>query len=176
VAEFAHSASILELIRPHLRSEPIPVRAIFFDKSPNANWLVSWHQDLTVALRARVEVSGYGPWSMKDGIPHVQPPVELLEQMLAVRVHLDDATEENGALRVLPGSHNSGRLSPELIQELRGKYRDVPCIAKAGDVMLMRPLLLHASSRSSTSGHRRVVHIEYAAFELPPVIHWHDAA
>jgi Phytanoyl-CoA dioxygenase (PhyH) len=176
VAELAHSATILELVHPHLTSEPIPVRAIYFDKSPNANWLVSWHQDLTVALRERVEVSGYGPWSTKAGIPHVQPPVGLLEQMLAVRIHLDDANQANGALRVLPGSHNSGRLSPEQIQELRDKYRDVPCIAKAGDVMLMRPLLLHASSRSSTTGHRRVVHIEYAAFELPSVLHWHDAA
>jgi len=176
VAEVARSASILDLVRPHLSSDPVPVRAIYFDKSPDANWLVSWHQDLTMALRDRVEVSGYGPWSTKDGIPHVQPPVELLAQMLAVRLHLDDADGENGALRVLPGSHNSGRLSSEQIQQLRNQRRDALCIAKAGDVMLMRPLLLHASSRSSSLGHRRVIHIEYAAFELPSELCWHGAA
>src|SRR5205807_4301579 len=100
------------------------VRAIYFDKSPEANWLVSWHQDLTLALRARAEVPGFGPWSTKDGIPHVQPPVELLQQMLSVRLHLDDADESNGALRVLPGSHRCERLAPARIRELRGQQPD----------------------------------------------------
>ena len=105
------------------------VRAIYFDKSPEANWLVPWHQDLTVALRSRREVPGFGPWSVKDGVPHVQPPVERLEQMLTVRLHLDDADEGNGALRVLPGSHRSGRLSSTQIQALRAGQADVLCAA-----------------------------------------------
>jgi ectoine hydroxylase-related dioxygenase (phytanoyl-CoA dioxygenase family) len=96
--------------------------------------------------------------------------------MLAVRLHFDDADEANGALRVLPGSHNFGRLSSEQIQQLRNQHSEVLCRAKAGDVMLMRPLLLHASSRSLSSEHRRVIHIEYAAFELPSKLRWHDAA
>jgi hypothetical protein len=176
VAAFARSECLLRLVRPHVQSKPIPVRAIYFDKSPEGNWLVPWHQDLTLAVRRRAEISGFGPWSVKNGVPHVQPPVELLEQMLTVRIHLDDADETNGALRVLPGSHRLGRLSAERIQELRPKEAEHLCTACACDALLMRPLLLHASSRSTSDRHRRVLHIEYAAFSLPDELQWHEAA
>lgn len=176
VAELAHSMALRDIIRPHLPSEPLPVRAIYFDKSSEANWLVPWHQDLSLAVTARAEVPGFGPWSTKDGIPHVQPPVELLKQMLTIRLHLDDADESNGALRVLPGTHLSGRLSSERIQELRGEQNEFLCAVSAGDALLMRPLLLHASSRSTSTRHRRVLHIEYAAFTLPSELTWHEAA
>jgi hypothetical protein len=175
VAELACSNRMLALVRPHLPSEPIPVRALVFDKSPETNWLVAWHQDLSLALRSRIEVPGFGPWSVKEGVPHVQPPVELLQQMLTVRLHLDDADEANGALRVLPGSHQMGRLPAARIQELRGEQPDVLCALSAGDALLMRPLLLHASSRSSCARHRRVLHIEYAGFSLPEGLNWHEA-
>jgi ectoine hydroxylase-related dioxygenase (phytanoyl-CoA dioxygenase family) len=99
-----------------------------------------------------------------------------LQQMLTVRLHLDDANETNGALRVLPGSHRLGRLSAMQIQALRSEQSDFLCAVSAGDALIMRPLLLHASSRSTTSGHRRVLHIEYAAFTLPPELQWHEAA
>ena len=176
VAALARSEPLLDLVRPHVVREPFPVRAIYFDKSPEANWLVPWHQDLTLALRSRVEVSGFGPWSVKDGIPHVQPPVELLEQMLTVRLHLDDADETNGALRVLPGTHRLGRLSPTQIQAQRARQADVICTVVPGDALLMRPLLLHASGRSTSARHRRVLHIEYAAFTLPPELRWQEVA
>jgi hypothetical protein len=176
VAELANSSRLLDLIRPHLPQSPVPVRAIYFDKSSDANWLVPWHQDLTLAVRDTAEVPGFGPWSTKDGVPHVQPPVALLQQMLAVRVHLDDADESNGALRVLPGSHSLGRLSAERIQEMRSKQTDFLCVVSAGDALLMRPLLLHASSRSNSNRHRRVLHIEYAAFSLPDELKWHESA
>lgn len=119
VKQLARNPRILELLRPHLPGEPLPVRTIYFDKSPESNWVVAWHQDLTLALRKRVEIAGFGPWSVKEGVPHVQPPVELLEQMLTIRLHLDDCDEENGALRVVPGSHRMGRLAPRQIQEFR---------------------------------------------------------
>lgn len=176
IANFANAPETLALIRPHLPAEPIPVRAIYFDKSAEANWLVPWHQDLTLALRERIEVPGFGPWSAKDGIPHVQPPVALLEQMLTARFHFDDADESNGALRVLPGSHLLGRLSAERIQELRREQPDFLCAVSAGDAVRMRPLLLHASSRSLSPRHRRVLHIEYAGFSLPGKLCWHEAA
>jgi len=176
VSALALSERWLGLIRPHLPAEPRPVRAIYFDKSAHANWGVAWHQDLTIALQARVEVAGFGPWSMKDGVPHVQPPTELLEQMLTVRLHLDDADHTNGALRVLPGSHRLGRLTAERIQELRASQVDVLCTAAAGDALFMRPLLLHASNRSTSTRHRRVLHIEYAGFSLPEVLRWAEAA
>jgi hypothetical protein len=176
VTHLARSSRLLSLVRPHLTSEPVPVRAIYFDKSPGANWLVPWHQDLSLAVRARADVPGFGPWSTKDGIPHVQAPTELLQQMLTVRVHVDAADEENGALRVLPGSHRFGRVSAERIQQVRREQPDHVCAVSAGDALLMRPLLLHASGRSTTARHRRVLHIEYAGFTLPNELRWHEAA
>lgn len=173
-AALARSNRLLDLVRPHLPSEPFPVRAIYFDKSPLTNWLVAWHQDLTLAVRSRVDTPGFGPWSTKDGVPHVQPPVRLLEQMLAVRLHLDDADASNGALRVLPGSHRFGRLPPKRIQELRAAQTEFLCAVPAGGALLMRPLLLHASSRSTSTRHRRVLHIEYAGFGLPAGLEWHE--
>jgi hypothetical protein len=174
VAEFSRSTPLLDLVRPHLPIEPLPVRAIYFNKSPETNWLVPWHQDLTLAVRGRVEAPGFGPWSTKDGVPHVQPPVDLLERMLTVRIHFDDTDESNGALRVLPGSHRLGRLASERIQELRTQQAAVLCAVPAGGALLMRPLLLHASSRSTSSRHRRVLHIEYAGFILPNGLEWHE--
>lgn len=172
VAAFARSPRLLALVRPHLPAEPLPVRAIYFDKSSEANWLVAWHQDLTLAVRARVEVPGFGPWSVKENVPHVQPPMELLERMLTVRLHLDPADETNGALRVLPGTHRGGRLSAERIRELRTTHAEHLCTAGAGDVLLMRPLLLHASGRSTSGAHRRILHLEYAGFALPAGLEW----
>jgi hypothetical protein len=174
--ELSDSDLILDLVRPHLPKEPTPVRAIFFNKSPDSNWLVTWHQDLTIAVTTRVELPGFGPWSVKEGIPHVQPPIECLEQMITVRIHLDDADADNGALRVLPQTHHLGRLSTEQIQALRSTKAEHLCTATAGDVLLMRPLLLHASSRSSSDLSRRVLHIEYAGFDLPGGLKWSDSA
>jgi hypothetical protein len=176
VAELACSSQLLNLVSPYLPAAPRPVRAIYFDKSPEANWLVPWHQDLTLALSARLEVPGFGPWSVKEGIPHVQPPIALLEQMLTIRLHLDDCDESNGALRVLPGSHRLGRLSAERITQLREQLPVVSCGLAAGDALLMRPLLLHSSGKSQTSSHRRVLHLEYAAFDLPAGLAWHESA
>ena len=175
-SKLARSGRMMDLIRPHLQGEPMAVRAIYFDKNPDANWLVPWHQDLTLALQDRAEVPGFGPWSIKEGICHVQPPVELLEQMIALRLHLDAADGSNGALRVLPGSHDGGRLSASEIQQMRRGKPDILCPVSAGDVMLIRPLLLHASGRSVAEGHRRVLHIEYAGFALPAPLRWHEAA
>jgi hypothetical protein len=168
VAKLARSDRMINLVRPHLPLEPVPVRAIYFNKSSEANWLVAWHQDLTISVPERVEMPGFGPWSMKDGVPHVQPPIELLQAMLAVRLHLDDADESNGALRIIPGSHKAGRLNKDQIQKFRAEKAEFVCAARAGDALLMRPLLLHASGRSKSGGHRRILHIEYAGFSLPP--------
>jgi len=133
IAQLARSPRIFDIVRPNLSSEPFPVRAIFFNKSAAANWLVPWHQDLTIAVRAKVDVPGFGPWSSKEGIPHVQPPISLLEEMLTIRLHLDDCDENNGALRVLGGSHRLGRLSSEQIRELRAKHPETVCRLSAGD-------------------------------------------
>src|SRR5215207_5208506 len=111
VAALAGSERLKRLARPSLDGPPVPVRGILFDKSAGANWLVPWHQDLTIAARERFEAEGFSAWSMKDGIPHVQPPVTMLERMLTIRLHLDAADETNGALRIIPGTHRLGKLS-----------------------------------------------------------------
>ncbi len=174
VAELSVSRGILDLVQPDLGVRPVPVRAIYFDKTSVTNWAVSWHQDLLLAVRARVDVSGFGPWSVKEGTTHVQPPVELLEKMLTLRLHLDAADESNGALRVLPGSQRLGLLSSEQIDARAREADGVLCEVPAGGAMLMRPLLLHSSGRCTSEAHRRVIHIEYAGFELPDVLEWSD--
>ena len=150
-----------------------PVRILFFDKRPDANWSVPYHQDLTIAVGARAEVEGFGPWSVKADIPHVQAPFRILERMVAVRLHLDPCGPENGPLRVLPCTHLHGRLRHEDIDRLVLERPEQTVIADRGDAILMHPLLLHASSPASKPSHRRVLHIEYAAVDLPEPLTWH---
>jgi len=176
IAATSLSPKIVALLEHRLATRCFPVRSIFFDKTPEANWLVPWHQDLSIAVRERREISGYGPWSVKDGVPHVQPPVFFLESMLTLRLHLDDCDETNGALRVVAGTHGRGRLSAAEIAEARSQNAEVVCPARAGDALLMRPLLLHASSEARNPNHRRVIHIEYATSPLPHGLEWAEAS
>ena len=176
VAELATSPAMWNLAAAHLRQPPVPVRAIYFDKSPQTNWLVAWHQDLTLALAAKRDVAGYGPWSVKAGVPHAQAPADALQEMITLRLHLDDTDSSNGALKVLPGSHQHGVLSSQDIHDWQAHHPPNLCKAAAGDVMLMRPLLLHASSKSQSDRHRRILHIEYAGFTLPADLQWHEHA
>jgi ectoine hydroxylase-related dioxygenase (phytanoyl-CoA dioxygenase family) len=171
----AQQASVRSAAVAVLGSNCFPVRALLFDKTPSANWKVAWHQDLTIAVGARRDVDGYGPWSSKGGVPHVQPPIAILERMLAIRVHLDDCGPDNGPVRVLPGSHRARRLSVAEIDAWRRRVAEVSCIVPPGGLLVMRPLLLHASSAAKSPAHRRVIHIEYAATGLPEGLEWYEA-
>jgi ectoine hydroxylase-related dioxygenase (phytanoyl-CoA dioxygenase family) len=150
------------------------VRGILFDKTPEANWKVVWHQDLSIAVQEKREVSGFGPWSVKAGVVHVQPPVAVLERMATIRLHLDDCGLDNGALKVLPGSHAMGRLVAEEIERCRQETAEVLCPVPAGGALVMRPLILHASAPATSPRHRRVVHLEFATEELPGGLGWYD--
>lgn len=172
VQNLAKSDAVRTLVRAILGEEFFPVRGILFDKIPDANWKVPWHQDVTIAVQEKVEAAGFGPWSVKADVLHVQPPASVLENMLSVRVHIDDCTEENGALRVIPGSHRHGRIPEEEIPAWRAKTPERVCSVNAGGALLMRPLLLHASSPSSVPDHRRVVHIDFASVRLPAGMRW----
>ena len=143
-----------------------------FDKAAGANWKVPWHQDLTISLAARREVPGFGPWSIKDGVPHVQPPAALLRQAVALRVHLDATPADNGALRVLVGSHTLGKIPAEEVPQLRDRFREMVCEVGEGGAMFMSPLLLHASSPARVASRRRVLHYEFSAYELPAGLEW----
>ena len=172
INELAHSAKLRSLVEPHLSQNAFPVRGILFDKTTAANWLVPWHQDLTICVDARREVEGYGPWTTKAGVVHVQPPAKILENMLSVRIHLDPCGEANGALRVIPGTHRMNRFTAEQIAAQQTSHAAATCTAQAGDVLLMRPLLLHASSSASQALHRRVIHIDYASTPLDGGLAW----
>ena len=163
------------LVCPILGEGAFPVRGIFFDKTPEANWKVGWHQDLTIAVRERRDAAGFGAWSEKAGVVHVQPPPEWLARLLTVRLHLDDCPPENGALRVLPGSHQAGRLRDSEIAEWRERGAETVCAVPRGGALVLRPLLLHASSASEHPVRRRVLHIEYAAENLPDGLQWRYA-
>jgi Phytanoyl-CoA dioxygenase (PhyH) len=172
IRTLAQSPEIRSLVAPILGKQAQVVRGIFFDKQPNANWKVPWHQDLTIAVKNRLEVPDFHPWSVKAGIHHVRPPVAILEQMLTVRIHLDGTDESNGALKVIPGSHSQGRLTTVDIDRWK-QSPAISCNCQAGGILLMRPLLLHASSIAISPSHRRVIHLEYASQPLPSGLEWY---
>src|SRR5260221_14552741 len=128
-------------------------------------WLVAPHQDLSIPVRAGVVHQSLGAWSEKEGELYVQPPVELLNTLLAVRIHVDDCRRENGPLRVVPGSHRHGKLRAATAVELRSDRGEEVCVAKSGDALLMRPLLLHASSKAQSPSRRRVLHVLFGPRE-----------
>ena len=168
----AATGSPARLAAAILGPDTFPVRSLLFDKTADANWKVIWHQDLTIAVSEKLAVEGFERWSVKAGVIHVQPPAAVMAGLLAVRLHLDDCGPKNGPLQVLPGSHRCGRLSSEEVQRWRRVKSPVACIAPAGSALVMRPLLLHASSAAISPCHRRVIHLEYAAAPLPGGLRW----
>ena len=163
VCSIANAARILGIAQSVLGKATFPIRATVFDKSQTANWLVVWHQDTALPLKERREKEGWGPWSIKDGVHYAHAPARALSQVLALRLHLDHSTKDNGPLRVLPGTHMIGLLSDEQLHDLSKKIAAVECVCPAGGIVAMRPLVVHASSKSQSAAPRRVLHIEYAA-------------
>lgn len=172
VMQFATTGATYQLATELLGTTPRPVRGILFDKTPDSNWYVTWHQDLSIPVVAKVVTPGYGAWSVKDGVIHVQPPAHILEQMVSLRIHLDDCCEDNGAIKFIPGSHLSGVLDSNEIGKWREAQEEVVCTARRGDVIAMRPLILHASSTAKSPQQRRVLHLEYSAAALPNGLDW----
>jgi ectoine hydroxylase-related dioxygenase (phytanoyl-CoA dioxygenase family) len=180
VSALANDPRLLTLARGVLGESAFPFRATYFDKSPESNWLIAWHQDTALPVAEKHEAAGWGSWSVKDRVLYAHAPARALEQIVALRVHLDDSTTENGPLRVLPGSHRAGVLSDDEIAESTRAALSVDCIVECGGILVLRPLLVHASSKSQSSMRRRVLHIEYAAtctfsdgicLAAPPVEH-----
>jgi hypothetical protein len=141
----------------------VPFRATLFDKSSDANWLVVWHQDTALPLCRRIEDTAWGPWSVKAGVLYAHAPAAALENVVALRVSLDDSTMTNGPLRVLPNSHVDGVLSDAQIAAVAARTAPVDCLTPSGGVVAMRPLMVHSSSKSTDLQPRRVLHIEYAS-------------
>lgn len=173
VAEVAVSDPIQNILRQVLDTDAFPVRSIFFDKTPDSNWSVAWHQDLHIAVAEKIETPGFGQWTVKAGVPHVQPPLEVLKDLATLRLHLDDCDESNGALKIIPGSHALGVLADAAFLQWK-QNAPVVCEVPKGGAMLMRPLLLHSSSSAVKPAHRRVLHIEYATKNLPNGLQWFE--
>lgn len=163
-----------ELASAVMERSAFSVQAILFDKNPAANWLVPGHQDVVMPIAEQVEEAGFAGWSVKAGVPHVELPAPVLAGLLAVRIHLDGCDADNGALAVVPGSHRRGRLTAAQLAELPLEAFQVHT-ADLGDVLLMRPLLVHRSSPARQPAHRRVLHVVYAAEDPSERIRWRRA-
>lgn len=162
VRRFAEDERLLQIASSGLGTMAAPFRATLFDKSPAANWLVAWHQDTALPLQCRVDAAGWGPWSVKAGVLYAHAPADVLNKVIALRIHLDDSGAANGPLRVLPETHVLGVLDDAQMSRLSRERPAVECISPAGGVLAMRPLVVHASSKSRDDRRRRVLHIEYA--------------
>lgn len=149
-----------------------PVRAILFDKTAETNWSLGWHQDRTIAVERRRDVSGYGPWSVKQGLVHVEPPFTLIERMVTMRVHLDDVEEDNAPLLIAPGSHRLGRVTETEVEAVVQTCGVMACLANAGDVWVYATPILHASRPANRPRHRRVLQVDFSADILPSGLRW----
>ena len=158
----ANDARLLQIAKDSLGDYAVPYRATLFEKSENANWLVVWHQDTALPLICLNDGSDWGPWSRKAGVIYAHAPAWALSRTVALRLHLDASTNENGPLRVIPGSHAKGVLSDDEVFAVARHNTSVDCIVPRGGVLSMRPLLIHSSSKSKADVPRRVLHIEYA--------------
>ncbi len=175
VAAIACAGPVFDLAASIIDANAFPVRAILFDKQPGVNWDLGYHQDRAIAIKERREIEGFHGWSIKEGVPHVLPPASVLENMVSARIHLDDCGPDNGPLRVSPGTHKLGIIDKHDVPSTVARHGEVVCACGSGDVLLMRPLLLHASSKSVNPNHRRVIHIEYAREQLSCGLEWFEA-
>jgi hypothetical protein len=166
VAKLARDSRLLRIAAESLGNEASPFRGTLFDKSPVSNWLVVWHQDTALPLQKKQETPGWGPWSVKNGVIYAHAPSAALSQVVALRIHLDDSTDQNGPLRVLSGTHNMGVLTDDAIHDLAIKITPIDCLVPKGGVLAMKPLIVHASSKSQSDNSRRVLHVEYAASSI----------
>ena len=172
IKKLCSSEKLIQKAESILKGKANLVRVIFFDKTPEHNWLVTWHQDKTICVNAKADIEQWKAWSIKDGKHHVQPSIDVLNKMVAFRVHLDDTDEKNGCLKVIPYSHKLGILAQNEIDLISKKEQPFSCTLKAGDALIMRPHILHSSSKSVIPSHRRVVHIEFSSYQLPCNLSW----
>lgn len=170
VANYIFNHKLKKIISEYFGTNSFVVKSIYFDKPETSNWYVAYHQDLTISVNQKIEIENFGPWTIKQNQFAVQPPIEFLENMYTIRIHLDDTDENNGALRVIPKSHVKKIYRPETI-DWTTENESICKVAKGG-IMIMKPLILHSSGRTTNNNKRRVIHIEFSNTELPDGLHW----
>lgn len=172
VKDLIFNENLKEIIKEIFGEKYFTVKSIYFDKPEKSNWYVAYHQDLTISVDKKVELENFGPWTTKQNQFAVQPPLEILENIFTIRIHLDDTDENNGALKVVPKSHSKGIYRPETI-DWNVETENI-CSVEKGGIMIMKPLLLHGSNRTTNGKKRRVIHIEFSDKELPKVLNWSE--
>ncbi|WP_437759676.1 phytanoyl-CoA dioxygenase family protein [Sorangium sp. So ce1389] len=172
LAAWARAAADLPDVERLLGGPARLVKLGYYDKHLACNWSLPWHQDTSVAVREPRDADGFGPWFHKDGLHYAGAPAAVLDAILVVRLHLDACDEASGAMELVPGSHRSGKLESTAIEALASAAPSYICAAAAGDALISRPLIVHRSRESGAAEHRRVIHIEFAAAELPGGLSW----
>ncbi|MCT4582397.1 MAG: phytanoyl-CoA dioxygenase family protein [Flavobacteriales bacterium] len=168
------NSNLIQLIKKIAPKCNSVIKSIYFDKPPNANWVVNWHQDLTINLMNKANIAGYKNWRENKERVIVQPDQEFLESIFTIRIHLDNCTHENGALSVIDGSHKKGIINiNNWLQDKKGPK--VICEVPQGGILIMKPLLLHASKRTKNLENRRVIHLEFTDKMLPAPLEWKEA-
>ncbi|KAF0249086.1 MAG: hypothetical protein FD167_1510 [bacterium] len=171
IATLANDLRLIEIAANHLGKDVYPFRATLFDKSIQTNWLVTWHQDTALPLESAFDSSEWGPWSKKAAITYAHAPTWALSRIVALRIHLDDSTSDNGPLKVIPKSHILGVLTDKEVFNYAKTQESVECLVPKGGVLAMRPLIIHSSSKAQSDKPRKVLHIEYSdSLELKPGI------
>jgi len=172
IREAIFNENIKAIIKNVFGEKYFVVKSIYFDKPEKSNWYVAYHQDLTISVDKKVSLPGFGPWTTKQNQFAVQPPLDVLENIYTIRIHLDDTDENNGALKVIPKSHAKGIYRPETI-DWNIETEEI-CQVERGGVMIMKPLTLHGSNRTTNGKKRRVIHIEFSDLELPQELNWSE--
>lgn len=172
VKDLIFNENLKEIIKEIFGEKYFTVKSIYFDKPEKSNWYVAYHQDLTISVDKKVELENFGPWTTKQNQFAVQPPLEILENIFTIRIHVDDTDENNGALKVVPKSHSKGIYRPETI-DWNVETENI-CSVEKGGIMIMKPLLLHGSNRTTNGKKRRVIHIEFSDKELPEELNWSE--
>ncbi len=168
--ELTFNSNLKGIIAEFFGTDYFLTKSIYFDKPAQSNWFVAYHQDLTISVDKRIELDNYGPWTVKQNQFAVQPPIEILNNMFTIRIHLDNTDENNGALKVVSSSHQKNIYRPETINwDLE---TEINCDVLKGGIMIMKPLLLHSSNRTTNNEKRRVIHLEFSNIELPEQLQW----
>lgn len=165
------NAKIKNIITELFGENYFVTKSIYFDKPEQSNWFVAYHQDLTISVDKKIDLENFGPWTVKQNQFAVQPPIDILKSNFTIRIHLDETTEYNGALKVVPKSHNR-IYRPETIDWENEK--EIVCNVRKGGIMIMKPLLLHSSARTTDNKKRRVIHIEFGNQRLPENLNWSE--
>ena len=162
--------NVINIVREILGEKSFMTKAIYFDKPPLSNWFVSYHQDISISVKDKLPIDDYQNWTFKKGQYGVQPPVDILQNCITLRIHLDHTDKFNGALKVIPNSHLEGIQRLDYIKEK--KENEVICEVERGGVMLMKPLLFHSSGKTLNNKRRRVIHLEFSNKNLDGGIEW----